>query len=843
MQMRRLLSLIFGIFAFILMNGALASAAEFGSKKPHFSATYWTDPSNQNTPDRVLQQTEQVSLMGDAVIITERNLAHWVSLHLDSSRAEAEYVIVVPATFGLKVAFFNQFGQQLVSSSIGTVTPVNASELAAELKPHDDKDISAEHVLFVSAKGNPSLYLRFEAPFKDKIKLQVLTPESYFAINSRNQAWLGLEIGLISFIAVFIAVVAIVTKNPISGYVAGYFASITLLMLSMSNIAATLFSPSVSRALVALQDVWIILAIVLSLSFYRMTYRLKDHDPKFNQGLHIAIVTLVVLAGMVVISPLTLPFQVIACLIVAGAMVNLWMISYYRRKSIATNVVLAAWVMLLVLFTYWLLVQFGVRLPWSMHFTVHVAMVAHVGCLSLAMFLREQQRKQAFTFYAQHDSETGAPNRTFLFKNLKALVEHNREHTLLLFKPLVIEQTRINFGMDYAQKHLKILLNKLNDQLSVLAKSVIETTEQGNVYVYRLEDSVFAIVLEGKMELSQIEQYVCLLSSVFEEGVKFKGAQLVDQMEVGVANFPLHASNPDQLVQRALQALSVKTISADRWHIFDIANSVMSERRVKISAALKDAIEQNQFELYLQPQVNLQTGQVYGAEALLRWQHPVLGHIPPDQFIPIAESSGMIHELTEWVIEKGLTYQKELVDIHAEHMLSLNISGKDLARRELPVHLITLLTQLELAPSKITLEITESATIGNASAIRGVFEDYRQIGVKMAIDDFGTGYSSLAYLTHLGFDELKIDKQFVMNMENMPTNQTICKATCDMAHSLGAKVVAEGIESHKCYMMLKRQGCNYGQGYYIARPMSFSEYRDWLGSSQITLDATSSLSN
>ena len=212
----------------------------------------------------------------------------------------------------------------------------------------------------------------------------------------------------------------------------------------------------------------------------------------------------------------------------------------------------------------------------------------------------------------------------------------------------------------------------------------------------------------------------------------------------------------------------------------------------------------------------------------MRWLHPDFGYIPPDEFIPIAESSGQIFEITEWVLEQALHYQAQITQVMPDHVISINISGRDLNRRELSVQLITLINELSLAPSQIMIEITESVTIGKEAELQGVLDDYRSIGVKVAIDDFGTGYSSLAYLSKLGFDELKIDKSFVMDIETSKSNQTICKATCDMAHNLGSKVVAEGVEDVNSYIRLQAYGCDYAQGYFISRPLPFNEYISWL---------------
>ncbi|WMN60189.1 GGDEF domain-containing phosphodiesterase [Pseudoalteromonas xiamenensis] len=811
----RLRSVLCVLFFFVISLSILSRAQQ----SVPYSVMVWQSGLQESHLENAIGAPDLSPLDEEAFFIDSTSVDYWFIVKTEES---SPVIFTTSKPIGVSLVLYLYENGKVVESN-----EVNAST-------------SSSPFIAIERPESQQVAVKLTSRAKTKITFSVVPQNVFIDQNNIRIAWNGLQAGLVAMIALIMVGFATVRKGERTIYGAIYFVGVALLSMSLTGISEVLIGPLPAQVVSDNNSFWLIIALFSSVSYYRLTYQVRDFEPTidaFIQGLRIVFVFLAFLELWKGV-PITLLFLSLTVTLV----LNLGLVIRFSKKTSIKKVVLMAWLTLTGLVCYWIASQLTNSMPYRLVNVTQIAITVHVILLCAAMLLREIQRQKTFVYYSLHDDETGSPNKNFLFRVLRQKMEENKEHSLLLFKAFVVEQTRINFGMDYAQKHLKILISKLNEQLSVLSKSPIEVTDSGPSYLFRLEDSVFAILIEGKLELSTIEQFVCLLSSVFEEGVKYKGVQLVDQLEVGVANYPMHATSPDQLVQRALQAMSVKTMSADRWHIFDVANSVISERKLKISAALRDAVESEQFELYLQPQVCLKTGQVYGAEALLRWHHPILGQIPPDQFIPIAESSGIIHSLTEWVVEKGLTYQKVLSEVYPEHVLSLNISGKDLARRELPVHLITLLTQLDLSPSKITLEITESATIGNMNTIRGVFEDYRQIGVKMAIDDFGTGYSSLAYLTQLGFDELKIDKQFVMNMENIPSNQTICNATCDMSHSLGSSVVAEGVESQTAYLLLKKYGCDYGQGYYIARPMPFDEYVQWLVESIASCAATSNLS-
>lgn len=456
-------------------------------------------------------------------------------------------------------------------------------------------------------------------------------------------------------------------------------------------------------------------------------------------------------------------------------------------------------------------------------------LVLNVITFVMLLLNHERKRVKQYSYSLTHDEDTKLPNKQLLIKCLGSQVKVATDHSLLLFRPAVLINARANFGYEHVNEQIQVTMGKLAQQLASMNVLCIEANLQRSRCIARLDDSTYGVVIVGKLELSQVEQFVCVINSVFAEGLTHKRIHLIDKVEIGVANYPLHASTSLQLVQRGLQALAVKPLYGERWHMFDIENVALSQRRIAIASALKKAIEFDQLSLFFQPQIYLNTGKVHGAEALLRWEHPQLGNVPPDLFIPIAESSGIISDLTEWVITQALQYQKKMTVLLPQHIVSINISAKDLLRKDLPVLFITLLNEYELNPANIMLELTESATLFEGVDIKNALNDYRLIGVKIAIDDFGTGYSSLAYLSKMGFDEIKIDKQFVMNIEYSKNDQTICRATCDIAKSLGSYVVAEGVEDSQSMAKLQSYGCEVGQGYFFSRPLPFENYMQWLG--------------
>ena len=530
------------------------------------------------------------------------------------------------------------------------------------------------------------------------------------------------------------------------------------------------------------------------------------------------------LAASLLVNSFSVYFFVVSYTILI-AMVGYLFWQCKETKTNYTGLFMLAWSTLLMQSFVLLSTVFTAR---SLHILNDGFLVFNTGVFLATLLIQDRLRVLQYDESLTHDDETGLPNKQKLLDCLQHKVTDSKPHSLVLFRPVVLLDARANFGYEYANTQIKRTMANLGQQLSAMNSLKIEANELKCHYISRLDDSTYAYVVNGQLELSQIEQFVCVTTAVFTEGISHNSSQLVNGVDIGVANYPLHASNATQLIQRSLQALSAKPLHGERWHMFDAENSNLAQYRLEVASYLKEAILHNQLSLFFQPQIFLDTGHIHGAEALLRWHHPILGQVPPDEFIPIAESTGIIFELTEWVVEQSLIYQKEITAIYPEHIISINISAKDLLRKELPVLFLTLLNEYQLKASNVMLELTESATLSDGVNIKTALNDYRLIGLKIAIDDFGTGYSSLAYLSKMGFDEIKIDKQFVMNLEYSKNDRTICRATCDIAKSLGSFVIGEGIEDIQSLQILKGYGCEIGQGYYFSRPLAFTDYLNWL---------------
>jgi EAL domain-containing protein (putative c-di-GMP-specific phosphodiesterase class I) len=250
--------------------------------------------------------------------------------------------------------------------------------------------------------------------------------------------------------------------------------------------------------------------------------------------------------------------------------------------------------------------------------------------------------------------------------------------------------------------------------------------------------------------------------------------------------------------------------------------------RLQLASELRDAVARGEVVLHYQPKCELRSGRVTGAEALMRWYHPIHGAIAPDRFIPLAERSGLIRSLTMFAIESALAESRRWIDEGVDLTVSVNLSTRDLIDVQLPDDIARLLGERGVPAERLELEITESVIMADPLRARGVVSRLRDMGVHVAIDDFGSGYSSLGYLKRLPVNELKIDKSFVLGMTDDEGDGVIVQSTIDLAHNLGLRVVAEGVETDEVWERLRTMGCDVAQGFLISKAMAGSEFRRWL---------------
>ena len=364
-----------------------------------------------------------------------------------------------------------------------------------------------------------------------------------------------------------------------------------------------------------------------------------------------------------------------------------------------------------------------------------------------------------------------------------------------------------------------LLLGRVGERLS-------QQMVRGGDLVARLGGDEFAVLLRhGDAALAA--SVAARIGAAFDEPLKLEEHTVDMGAGIGMACWPQHANDADALLSRAEVAMYAAKRRTEGPLMYDASFDAASAQTLSLLTELRQAVERGELRLYLQPKLSLDSGKVSGAEALVRWQHPQRGLVPPMEFIPFAEQTGFIRTLTMWVFEEAAHHWLALQAEGISLTLSVNLSTRDLLDPELPAKFDALLVKHKVPAEAYCLEITESAIMDDPARALATLNKLSGLGFKLSIDDFGTGYSSLAYLKRLPVDELKIDKSFVMSMERDLDDAKIVRSTIDLAHNLGLRVVAEGVENAKAWDMLRELECDEAQGYHMGRPMPAADFIVW----------------
>ena len=362
--------------------------------------------------------------------------------------------------------------------------------------------------------------------------------------------------------------------------------------------------------------------------------------------------------------------------------------------------------------------------------------------------------------------------------------------------------------------------------LQAVAQRLRPHASQAPDLVARVGGNEFALLLHDADPTRALKAAQTIVQA-FEAPLELNEQTVDLSAALGIACWPGHAADADGLLNRAEIAMYAAKRTLSVVQMYDPALDSSSAQTLTLLGDLRRAVEQDELRLFLQPKVALQGHHTLAAEALVRWQHPQRGLVPPMQFIPFAEQTGFVRQLTLWVFEAAARWQAQPQARALGVRVSVNLSTRDLLDPDLSHRLDDILQRHGVAATAFCLEITESAIMDDPQRAEAMLNRLAQQGFRLSIDDFGTGYSSLAYLRRLPVQELKIDKSFVMGMQSAEGDAMIVRSTIDLAHNLGLSVVAEGVESADILEHLRRLQCDEAQGYHISRPLPLDDYLAW----------------
>jgi diguanylate cyclase (GGDEF)-like protein len=431
---------------------------------------------------------------------------------------------------------------------------------------------------------------------------------------------------------------------------------------------------------------------------------------------------------------------------------------------------------------------------------------------------------------ALYDSLTDLPNRKHFGDILRKLIAHYKDDPSVTFHVLFLDIRKFKNINDS-------LGHTLGDKVLMIAGKRFVRMLNPDDMVARIGGDEFAVILRNLSTVGKAQKVAQRLLDSISQPFSLSGNRISIGINVGIAPCDAEYNTPEEVLRDADIAMHYAKEKASGVAVFTKELRTRFLERIRYENDLRNAIDNDELSMSYQPLIDLYSGETIGYEALLRWHHTEFGQIPPNKFIPIAEESNLIIPITKWILE---TTCRQLAEWHriganGDLIMSVNISGKHLSNDDLIDDVENALTHARLDPRYLKLEITESAAMENADQTIKLLNRLRKLGVSLSIDDFGTGYSSLSYLHRLPFDMLKIDRSFVYSVGEKGENSEILQTIISLAKSLKKKLIAEGIETEAQLALLRRLGCDYGQGYLFARPLtaekierSLYEGRSWL---------------
>ena len=434
--------------------------------------------------------------------------------------------------------------------------------------------------------------------------------------------------------------------------------------------------------------------------------------------------------------------------------------------------------------------------------------------------IEEQLRHDAL-----HDALTGLPNRLLFMERLTHAIARARRRETYLFAVLFLDLDRFKVINDS-------LGHQVGDELLVLIAQRLGRCLRGEDTVARFGGDEFAILLEGITGISDATRVAERIQAELSASVNLGGFDVFTSASIGIALSSTAYERPEYLLRNADMAMyRAKGLGQARFEVFDRAMHAQALARLQLETDLRRAVERGEFVLHYQPIVTMRTGEICGVEALIRWMHPERGMMAPDQFIPVAEETGLILPIGRWVLKEACRNVRVWRVRYGEEAIGtvgVNLSAKQFSQADLADQIADALDSSGLPGAALRLEITESAVMENADAAIILLRQLKALGIQISLDDFGTGYSSLSYLHRFPLDTVKIDRSFVQRIDSEERTTQLVETVLTLARSLGVTAVAEGIETEEQVAALRELDCDFGQGYHFSRPLAPAQLEELL---------------
>jgi diguanylate cyclase (GGDEF)-like protein len=434
------------------------------------------------------------------------------------------------------------------------------------------------------------------------------------------------------------------------------------------------------------------------------------------------------------------------------------------------------------------------------------------------------KRQKALEHQALSDSLTSLPNRLMLHERLNYHIKiASREKSSLVLMIL---------DLNYFKEVNDTLGHHIGDQLLIQVGERLKSIVRDMDTVARLGGDEFALLLPNT-DRDRVIPLAEKINSTIDMPFAVSNHNLQINISIGISEYPADADNGNLLMQYSDIAMYHSKRNKVGYSFYDSSSDFNSVDRLSLSSDLRQAIEEDELELYFQPKYKISTRKIIGAEALLRWQHPTLGFISPEIIVDTAIKMGLINKLSYWVFENAVFECSKCQEASNGFNIAINLAVQNLKDKMLHINIRDILQKHQLSSECISFEVTESAMMTHPEQSIEMLMILNQSGIKLSIDDFGTGFSSLAYLKQLPVEELKIDKSFIINLDSEESDKVIVQSTIQLAHNLGLTVVAEGVENRAVWKSLEEMGCDYAQGYLMSRPLCSDDFKQLLSKHRV----------
>ncbi len=454
--------------------------------------------------------------------------------------------------------------------------------------------------------------------------------------------------------------------------------------------------------------------------------------------------------------------------------------------------------------------------------------------------IKVEQEVRQLVYY---DSVTGLPNRKLFNERFTLVIEQARRHDrrlALLFLDLDrFKRVNDTFGLAAGDELIRTIARRLVESVRKTDAVSRPPAEEQAPTVARLGGDEFMILVSEVEDVHHVAKVAERLIHAVREPVALQGHEIVSAASIGIALYPHDGREPEELLRNANAAMHhAKAGGGNRYQFYSEEMNRSTLERLLLENALHRALINREFVVFYQPQVDVKSGRLVGAEALIRWRHPDKGLVPPMQFIPLAEESGLIVPMGEWVLRTVCLQSKIWRESGLPTIrLGVNVSGRQFAEEDFARSLSSVLSETGSDPAYLELELTESMIMSDVEANRKNLDRLKEIGVRLSVDDFGTGYSSLSYLRRFPLDTLKIDRSFLAGVPEDVDQTAITKAIIALAHSLNLKIVAEGVETRSQLDFLREQCCDEAQGYLFSKPVPEQDFVEMLRAGRIDLES------